>query len=69
MCVCVSLQCAEQQKHVSESLYPFTYNPKMSLTLSQAPDSTQRSPPGAPLSLGRLLPEASDCRVRLTHTD
>ncbi|XP_062335902.1 DNA topoisomerase 2-binding protein 1 isoform X2 [Osmerus eperlanus] len=56
------LACAEQQKHVSESLYPFTYNPKMSLTLSQAPDCTQRSPPGAPLSLGRFLTEASDCR-------
>ncbi|XP_037612697.1 DNA topoisomerase 2-binding protein 1 isoform X1 [Sebastes umbrosus] len=37
--------CAEEQKHVSESLYPFTYNPKMSLTLSQVPNSTQRSPP------------------------
>ncbi|KAI1888905.1 hypothetical protein AGOR_G00173580 [Albula goreensis] len=36
--------CAEEQKRVSESLYPFTYNPKMSLNLSQVPDSTQRSP-------------------------
>ncbi|XP_068438409.1 DNA topoisomerase 2-binding protein 1 [Clinocottus analis] len=37
--------CAEEQKHVPESLYPFTYNPKMSLTLSQVPNSSQRSPP------------------------
>uniref|UniRef100_A0A672T6C0 BRCT domain-containing protein n=1 Tax=Sinocyclocheilus grahami TaxID=75366 RepID=A0A672T6C0_SINGR len=27
--------CADEQKHVSESLYPFTFNPKMSLTMSQ----------------------------------
>uniref|UniRef100_A0A6Q2WT35 BRCT domain-containing protein n=1 Tax=Esox lucius TaxID=8010 RepID=A0A6Q2WT35_ESOLU len=33
--------CAEEQTHVSESLYPFTYNPKMSLNLSRVPpDST-----------------------------
>ncbi|XP_016345526.1 DNA topoisomerase 2-binding protein 1 [Sinocyclocheilus anshuiensis] len=37
--------CADEQKHVSESLYPFTFNPKMSLTMSQVADSTQRSPP------------------------
>ncbi|XP_034022870.1 DNA topoisomerase 2-binding protein 1 [Thalassophryne amazonica] len=37
--------CAEEQKCVSESLYPFTYNPKMSLTLSQIPSCSQRSPP------------------------
>ncbi|XP_061877402.1 DNA topoisomerase 2-binding protein 1-A-like [Entelurus aequoreus] len=37
--------CAEEQKRVSESLYPFTYNPKMSLNLSQVPSSSQRSPP------------------------
>nr|XP_057916288.1 DNA topoisomerase 2-binding protein 1 [Doryrhamphus excisus] len=37
--------CAEEYKHVSESLYPFTYNPKMSLNLSQVPSSSQRSPP------------------------
>lgn len=43
--LCRLVQCAEEQKHVSESLYPFTYNPKMSLTLSQVPNSTQRSPP------------------------
>lgn len=35
--------CAEEQRHVPESLYPFTYNPKMSLNLSQVPSSTQRS--------------------------
>uniref|UniRef100_A0A3P9NDX8 DNA topoisomerase II binding protein 1 n=1 Tax=Poecilia reticulata TaxID=8081 RepID=A0A3P9NDX8_POERE len=37
--------CAEEQRRVSESLYPFTYNPKMSLSLSQVPSSSQRSPP------------------------
>ncbi|KAM4718821.1 DNA topoisomerase 2-binding protein 1 isoform 2-T2 [Anableps anableps] len=37
--------CAEEQRHVPESLYPFTYNPKMSLNLSQVPSSSQRSPP------------------------
>ncbi|XP_057679751.1 DNA topoisomerase 2-binding protein 1 [Corythoichthys intestinalis] len=37
--------CAEEQKHVPESLYPCTYNPKMSLNLSQVPGSSQRSPP------------------------
>lgn len=36
--------CAEEQRHVPESLYPFTFNPKMSLNLSQVPSSTQRSP-------------------------
>ena len=41
----MSLQCAEEQRHVAESLYPFTYNPKMSLNLSQVPSSSQRSPP------------------------
>ncbi|MEQ2187273.1 hypothetical protein GOODEAATRI_002971, partial [Goodea atripinnis] len=39
------LACAEEQRHVPESLYPFTYNPKMSLNLSQVPSSSQRSPP------------------------
>uniref|UniRef100_A0AAQ5XMZ1 BRCT domain-containing protein n=1 Tax=Amphiprion ocellaris TaxID=80972 RepID=A0AAQ5XMZ1_AMPOC len=37
--------CAEEQRHVPESLYPFTYNPKMSLNLSQLPSNSQRSPP------------------------
>uniref|UniRef100_A0A6Q2ZMD9 BRCT domain-containing protein n=1 Tax=Esox lucius TaxID=8010 RepID=A0A6Q2ZMD9_ESOLU len=38
--------CAEEQTHVSESLYPFTYNPKMSLNLSRVPpDSSQRCAP------------------------
>ena len=39
------LQCAEEQKRVPESLYPFTFNPKMSLSLSQVPNNSQRSPP------------------------
>ncbi|XP_037829239.1 DNA topoisomerase 2-binding protein 1 isoform X2 [Kryptolebias marmoratus] len=37
--------CAEEQRLVPESLYPFTYNPKMSLNLSQVPSSSQRPPP------------------------
>ncbi|KAJ3611303.1 hypothetical protein NHX12_021319 [Muraenolepis orangiensis] len=37
--------CAEEQKRVPESLYPFTFNPKMSLNLSQVPSHSQRSPP------------------------
>ncbi|XP_072234547.1 DNA topoisomerase 2-binding protein 1 [Leuresthes tenuis] len=37
--------CAEEQRHVPESLYPFTYNPKMSLNMSQVPSNSQRSPP------------------------
>eukprot|EP00066_Takifugu_rubripes_P017107 XP_011606373.1 PREDICTED: DNA topoisomerase 2-binding protein 1 isoform X1 [Takifugu rubripes] len=37
--------CAEEQRHVPESLYPFNYNPKMSLNLSQVPCSSQKSPP------------------------
>uniref|UniRef100_A0A3Q4H2J5 DNA topoisomerase II binding protein 1 n=1 Tax=Neolamprologus brichardi TaxID=32507 RepID=A0A3Q4H2J5_NEOBR len=36
---------SQQQTHVPESLYPFTYNPKMSLNLSQVPSNSQRSPP------------------------
>ncbi|XP_060921144.1 DNA topoisomerase 2-binding protein 1 [Labrus mixtus] len=37
--------CAEEQRRVPESLYPFTFNPKMSLNLSQVPNCSQRSPP------------------------
>uniref|UniRef100_A0AAR2K9C9 BRCT domain-containing protein n=1 Tax=Pygocentrus nattereri TaxID=42514 RepID=A0AAR2K9C9_PYGNA len=47
--------CAEEQKRVSESLYPFTFNPKMSLTLSQVTDSTQKSPPLSTLLLLEFL--------------
>ncbi|XP_077364967.1 DNA topoisomerase 2-binding protein 1 isoform X2 [Festucalex cinctus] len=43
--------CAEEQRHVPESLYPFTYNPKMSLNLSQVPSSSQRSPPSTQTQL------------------
>ncbi|XP_029570513.1 LOW QUALITY PROTEIN: DNA topoisomerase 2-binding protein 1-A-like [Salmo trutta] len=48
--------CAEDQRHVSESLYPFTYNPKISLNLSQVPpDRSQRSTPATRTSqLGDL---------------
>lgn len=41
---CLVVQCAEEQRHVAESLYPFNYNPKMSLNLSQVPCSSQKSP-------------------------
>ncbi|XP_068200123.1 DNA topoisomerase 2-binding protein 1 [Antennarius striatus] len=51
--------CAEEQKHVPESLYPFTYNPKMSLNLSQVPSSSQRSPPLTRTQL-RGVTEAND---------
>ncbi|KAI5617083.1 DNA topoisomerase 2-binding protein 1 isoform X1 [Silurus asotus] len=37
--------CTEEQKRVPESLYPFTFNPKRSLMLSQVTDSNQKSPP------------------------
>ncbi|XP_033849176.3 DNA topoisomerase 2-binding protein 1-A-like isoform X1 [Acipenser ruthenus] len=43
--------CAEEQRLVPESLYPYTYNPKLSLNLSQVQDrrvSTSRSPPSIP---------------------
>ncbi|XP_018620716.2 DNA topoisomerase 2-binding protein 1 isoform X2 [Scleropages formosus] len=56
------LACADEQKHVSESLYPFTYNPKMSLNLSQVPESTQRSPSVAhvqPKNLAEVLGDKS----------
>uniref|UniRef100_A0A8C8D0S4 BRCT domain-containing protein n=1 Tax=Oncorhynchus tshawytscha TaxID=74940 RepID=A0A8C8D0S4_ONCTS len=56
--------CAEDQRHVSESLYPFTYNPKMSLNLSQVPpDSSQRSPPATRTTKLRDLTEAQENRV------
>lgn len=55
-CVLLS-QCAEEQKHVAESLYPFTFNPKMSLTLSQVPSSTQRSPPAPRTPLEAVDPD------------
>ncbi|XP_076577611.1 DNA topoisomerase 2-binding protein 1 [Chaetodon auriga] len=51
--------CAEEQRHVPESLYPFTYNPKMSLNLSQVPSSSQRSPPSTRTQL-RDATEAKD---------
>ncbi|XP_042255809.1 DNA topoisomerase 2-binding protein 1 [Thunnus maccoyii] len=51
--------CADEQKRVSESLYPFTYNPKMSLNLSQVPNSSQRSPPLTRTQL-KDLTEAQD---------
>lgn len=41
---CLVVQCAEEQRLVPESLYPFNYNPKMSLNLSQVPCSSQKSP-------------------------
>lgn len=56
--------CADEQKHVSESLYPFTFNPKMSLTMSQMADSTQRSPPSAtPRTRLRAFAENEETRL------
>uniref|UniRef100_A0A4W4ESJ0 BRCT domain-containing protein n=1 Tax=Electrophorus electricus TaxID=8005 RepID=A0A4W4ESJ0_ELEEL len=55
--------CTDEQKHVAESLYPFTFNPKMSLTLSQVSNSTQRSPPPASVQAKpQALPEDGDTR-------
>lgn len=34
----VVLQCAQEYKHLPESLYPHTYNPKMSLDISTVQD-------------------------------
>uniref|UniRef100_A0A8C4H0U0 DNA topoisomerase II binding protein 1 n=1 Tax=Dicentrarchus labrax TaxID=13489 RepID=A0A8C4H0U0_DICLA len=51
--------CADEQRHVAESLYPFTYNPKMSLNLSQVPNSSQRSPPSTRTQL-KAITEAKD---------
>ncbi|KAI2649116.1 DNA topoisomerase 2-binding protein 1-A [Labeo rohita] len=56
--------CADEQKHVSESLYPFTFNPKMSLTMSQVADSTQRSPPAStPRTRLRAFTENEETRL------
>ncbi|XP_041718089.1 DNA topoisomerase 2-binding protein 1-A [Coregonus clupeaformis] len=61
--------CAEDQRHVSESLYPFTYNPKMSLNLSQVPpDSSQRSPPATRTSQLGDLTEAQKNKPEDTTT-
>lgn len=44
-----------------ESLYPFTFNPKMSLMLSQVANSTQKSPPlSTPYSKLRALDDDDD---------
>ncbi|XP_060756012.1 DNA topoisomerase 2-binding protein 1 isoform X2 [Neoarius graeffei] len=57
--------CAEEQKRVPESLYPFTFNPKMSLMLSQVTDSTQKSPPlSTPHSKLRALNEDAATQMR-----
>ncbi|XP_040290428.1 DNA topoisomerase 2-binding protein 1 isoform X1 [Bufo bufo] len=37
------LSCAEEQKKVPESLYPYTYNPKMSLDISATQDGAHSS--------------------------
>lgn len=67
MCVLsILLQCAEEQKHVSESLYPFTFNPKMSLTLSQVASTTQRSPPPVtPCAPPKAHTDPEDSRVSI----
>ncbi|XP_059182443.1 DNA topoisomerase 2-binding protein 1 [Centropristis striata] len=60
--------CAEEQRHVPESLYPFTYNPKMSLTLSQVPNNSQRSPPFTRTTL-KDISEAKDDRSEHSATE
>ncbi|XP_070784264.1 DNA topoisomerase 2-binding protein 1 [Enoplosus armatus] len=60
--------CAEEQRHVSESLYPFTYNPKMSLNLSQVPNSSQRSPSSTRSQL-KDIPEAKDDKFEHSTTE
>uniref|UniRef100_A0A8C9AT20 DNA topoisomerase 2-binding protein 1 n=1 Tax=Prolemur simus TaxID=1328070 RepID=A0A8C9AT20_PROSS len=45
------LDCAQEYKHLPESLYPHTYNPKMSLDISAVQDTR--------LCNNRLLPAAS----------
>ncbi|KAM9333829.1 DNA topoisomerase 2-binding protein 1 [Pholidichthys leucotaenia] len=52
--------CAEEQRHVPESLYPFTYNPKMSLNLSQVPSNSQRSPRLARMHLKDMAETTDD---------
>uniref|UniRef100_A0A8C4H284 DNA topoisomerase II binding protein 1 n=1 Tax=Dicentrarchus labrax TaxID=13489 RepID=A0A8C4H284_DICLA len=59
--------CADEQRHVAESLYPFTYNPKMSLNLSQVPNSSQRSPPSTRTQL-KAITEAKDSMVDISET-
>ncbi|XP_062841967.1 DNA topoisomerase 2-binding protein 1 [Trichomycterus rosablanca] len=56
--------CAEEQRRVSDSLYPFTFNPKMSLTLSQVTDSIQKfPPPSTPRTKLKALSEEEDTRM------
>ncbi|KAL1006923.1 hypothetical protein UPYG_G00078930 [Umbra pygmaea] len=53
--------CAEEQRHVPESLYPFTYNPKMSLNLSQLPpESSQMCPPTTRTSQLRVFSQTQE---------
>uniref|UniRef100_A0A3Q3IZ31 BRCT domain-containing protein n=1 Tax=Monopterus albus TaxID=43700 RepID=A0A3Q3IZ31_MONAL len=52
--------CAEEQRLVSESLYPFTYNPKMSLNLSQVPSSSQKSRPLTRTQIRRMTETNDD---------
>lgn len=61
---CCLVQCAEEQRHVPESLYPFTYNPKMSLNLSQVPNCSQRSPTSR-RTQHKDITEVRDVRVLL----
>ncbi|XP_041670231.1 DNA topoisomerase 2-binding protein 1 [Cheilinus undulatus] len=61
--------CAEEQKHVPESLYPFTYNPKMSLNLSQVPTSSQRSPPLTRTQLKEIAEAKDKCEQSMNPED
>lgn len=61
--MCAVDQCAEEERRVPESLFPFSYNPKMSLNLSQVPNNTQRSPPLTRTQLRSMDNEAADDAV------
>jgi topoisomerase (DNA) II binding protein 1 len=51
-------QCAQEYKHLPESLYPHTYNPKMSLDISAVQDGH--------LCNSRVLSSVSD---KVGHVD
>uniref|UniRef100_A0A3P8WV72 DNA topoisomerase II binding protein 1 n=1 Tax=Cynoglossus semilaevis TaxID=244447 RepID=A0A3P8WV72_CYNSE len=61
--------CAEEERRVPESLFPFSYNPKMSLNLSQVPNNTQRSPPLTRTQLRSMDNEAADDATQQETTD
>ncbi|XP_063063142.1 DNA topoisomerase 2-binding protein 1 isoform X2 [Engraulis encrasicolus] len=63
------LACAEEQKRVAESLYPFTFNPKMSLTLSQVSSSQRSPPPVRPCDPPKPLPDPKESMLSPAPND